>query len=149
MRLAGRNTVVGLLLLAVARYAVAATDVDVKLDHGDGRGTQSTSVNVEPGQKIRVQISNTCPDKFYYQSVAVAERQTSGAAPLDKPVACDYARAQQVLVDAGYCRVELHELSFVHQQGIDQYLIKVTRKADRPILGLTTSLWQLGGKGPA
>lgn len=114
-------------------------DVSVVVDHVS-RERKVREIAVQPGDRVSVAITNTCPDRFDYQALALQSAATvdSNAATADSTT-CTADEARAKLVREGFCELKTASLSFTHARSASGYEITIRTKPNQPsvIRGLT------------
>lgn len=129
-----------IVLTTVLVASSASAEPIATFDHG-AQADASTSVELTPGDRVEVLITNTCPDTFDYVSVAYKDR--AGTAKVDQR-GCDATAARDELTEAGFCVLKSRPISFVHESGVDAYRIGLTKKSDQPakVRGVTEDAFE-------
>lgn len=119
---------------------VYGEDVSVAVDHV-AHDNKLREIAVQPGDRVSVSISNTCPDRFDYQalaleSAATVDRGGQAAADTNK---CTAEQARAKLTNAGFCELKTASLSFTHARSASGYEITIRSKPNQPspVRGLT------------
>jgi hypothetical protein len=124
-------------ILAILGAASArAEEASATLDHAVGDRT-SRDIEVQPGDRITLTISNTCPDRFDYEHVVFesspAEPDVEDNKALgDGEKKCSPEEARKKLNSEGYCELKTRSLSFTHERNARAYEILVGPKPNSP-----------------
>jgi hypothetical protein len=131
-------------LLIVASGVANAAEIPVSFDHA--KPNVVTEISVDPGDRIRVAIANTCAEHFLYEVREFKPSPSPGVAPpapLVPAATCAEKDAESALINAGYCKQALRPLTFIHESGTRTYQILVTKKPNAPttVRGLQDAEW--------